>query len=36
MLAPENFRGYAGESMVTSGGSVKLDILPYGVVRIDT
>jgi hypothetical protein len=36
MLSPENFRAYTGESMVTSGGSMKLDILPYGVVRIDT
>jgi hypothetical protein len=36
MLSPEKFRAYTGESMATSGGSVKLDILPYGVVRIDT
>ncbi|MBM3236570.1 hypothetical protein FJZ31_09760 [Candidatus Poribacteria bacterium] len=35
MLSPEEFRAYAGESMVTSGGFVKLDILPYGVVRMD-
>jgi len=36
MLSPEKFRVHEGEPMETSGASVKLEILPYAVVRIDT
>jgi hypothetical protein len=35
MLAPEEFREHSGEPMETSDSSVKLDLLPYAVVRID-
>jgi len=35
MLSPEEFREHPSEPMETFGGSVKLDILPYAVVRID-
>ena len=36
MLSPEKFRVHEGEPMETSGTSVKLEILPYAIVRLDT
>ncbi|MFQ6041049.1 MAG: hypothetical protein ACE5PV_09345 [Candidatus Poribacteria bacterium] len=35
VLSPEEFRRQPGKPMETSGCSVKLEILPYAVVRID-
>ncbi|MBC8235458.1 hypothetical protein H8E77_38415 [bacterium] len=36
MLSPEKFRVHEGEPMEATGASVKLEILPYAIVRLDT
>jgi len=36
MLSPEAFRAGEGELLQTSGGALKLSLLPYAIARIDT
>ena len=36
MMSPERFRAQAGERLETHAGALKLTVLPYAIVRLDT